>query len=237
MLSAGAEEQDTVIQEARILRRASLHVEAAALVRKEILEGKLTPGLRLNERLLCDQYGISRTPLREAFKVLAAEGLVQLLPNRGAMVAALSLESFNATLSVMAHLEIMIGKGAAEHLSDEDLHLFRIWHHEMFGHFLRQEMIPYFQANQTIHLELARRSGNPILAKIYEGLNTKILRYRYQANLQPERWRAAIEEHETILSALIMRDGPRLGQLLHDHLINKGEAIRRALVANGTAPR
>ena len=102
----------------------------------------------------------------------------------------------------------------------------------MFAHFLRKEMAPYFELNQKIHLGLASATGNAVLIALYAGLNAKLLRYRYQANMQPERWQAAIEEHEDILSAIIMRDGKRLGALLHQHLLNKGAAIRVSLEAS-----
>lgn len=212
------------------LKRRSLHLEVSDVIREAILRGELMPGKRLNERMLCETYGVSRTPLREAFKVLATEGLVKLLPNRGAMVTALSVEDFDATIKVMAHLEFMIGVEATENLDDDGIHQFRLWHHAMVGHFLRQELSAYFEINQKIHMELARRSGNAVLAGIYDGLNSKIRRYRYRANLQPDRWKAAVEEHEQILAALIMRDGKRVGDLLQDHLVNKAVAIRKSLV-------
>ncbi|HEY4201284.1 MAG TPA: GntR family transcriptional regulator [Devosiaceae bacterium] len=225
MLNADTDASSTPAATPRIARQ-NLHAEVLSLLRQAVMEGRLKPGERLNERLLCEQYGISRTPLREAFKVLAAEGILTLLPNRGAVVTALSLKDFDAMLDVMAHLETMIGEQAATHIDDDGIVLIRAWHHQMFAHFLRQEMAPYFQLNQQIHLELAARTGNAVLLGLYAGLNAKLLRYRYQANMQPERWQAAIEEHEHILSALIMRDGKRLGALLHQHLLNKGAAIR-----------
>jgi DNA-binding GntR family transcriptional regulator len=214
--------------ETRIARQ-NLHSEVVALLRTTILKGQFKPKERLNERLLCERFGISRTPLREAFKVLAAEGLLTLLPNRGAVVTALSIQDFEATLSVLAHLETMIGEQAAIHSDDQTITNVRAWHHQMFAHFLRQEMAPYFELNQKIHMALAAASGNAVLISLYASLNAKILRYRYQANLQPERWQAAVEEHEEILSALILRDGSRLGVLLRQHLLNKGAAIKSSL--------
>lgn len=212
--------------------RQNLHTEVLALLRTTIMEGRLKPGERLNERVLCERFGISRTPLREAFKVLAAEGLLTLLSSRGAVVAALSIKDFEATLSVMAHLETMIGEQAAINSDEQSITMVHAWHHQMFAHFLRQEMAPYFELNQKIHLGLAQATGNTVLAGLYGNLNAKILRYRYQANLQPERWQAAIEEHEEILSTLILRDGPRLGALLRQHLLNKGAAIKVGLKAS-----
>jgi DNA-binding GntR family transcriptional regulator len=229
MLEAGQEPIAAALREEMRIPRQNLHSEVLELLRTSIMEGRLKPRERLNERMLCERFGISRTPLREAFKVLAAEGLLILLPNRGAAVATLSVKEFEATLSVMAHLETMIGEQAAINIDDETITTMRVWHHRMFAHFLHQEMAPYFDLNQKIHLGLAQATGNTVLAGLYGNLNAKILRYRYQANLQPERWQAAIEEHEEILSALILRDGLRLGALLRQHLLNKGAAIKAGL--------
>ncbi|MDB5531307.1 MAG: GntR family transcriptional regulator [Devosia sp.] len=228
MLEAGQQLVDASQGETHIPRQ-NLHSEVLALLRTAIMEGRFKPKERLNERLLCERFGISRTPLREAFKVLAAEGLLTLLPNRGVVVTTLSIADFEATLSVMAHLETMIGEQAAINSDEQTITKIRAWHHQMFAHFLRQEMAPYFELNQKIHIGLAAATGNAVLVSLYASLNAKILRYRYQANLQPERWQAAVEEHEDILSALILRDAPRLGALLRQHLLNKGAAIKSSL--------
>ncbi|MDB5536828.1 MAG: GntR family transcriptional regulator [Devosia sp.] len=229
MLEAGPEIIESLPQGETRIPRQNLHSEVLALLRAAIMENQFKPKERLNERLLCERFGISRTPLREAFKVLASEGLLTLLPNRGAVVTSLSIKDFEATLAVMAHLETMIGEQAAINSDAQTIATIRAWHHQMFAHFLRREMAPYFELNQKIHLSLAAATGNGVLVSLYTSLNTRILRYRYQANLQPERWQAAVEEHEDILSALILRDGSRLGVLLRQHLLNKGAAIKAGL--------
>lgn len=211
------------------IERQNLHAEVLGVLREAIIEGRLKAGERLNERLLCEHFGISRTPLREAFKVLAAEGILTLLPNRGAILTPLSLTDFEATIAVMAHLEKMVGELAAQRISDEGILAIRALHYDMYACFMRGELKAYFKLNQEIHFGLAEATGNEVLATTYRTLNTKVRRYRYQANLKEKRWKAAIEEHEEFLRALVVRDGKLLGELLCQHLLNKAAAIRESM--------
>jgi DNA-binding GntR family transcriptional regulator len=208
------------------IARQNLHDEIVSSLRDSVVEGRLKAGERLNERFLCEQFGISRTPLREAFKVLAAEGLLTLLPNRGATVTPLTREDFDATVEVLAHLESLVGSKAAEHATQADIDRIGALHHEMKACFLRQDIASYFRLNQQIHLDLAMLSRNKVLFGTYASLNGKLKRYRYMANQNPERWRAAVEEHGHILDAFQARDGKRLAELLRLHLINKAESLR-----------
>src|SRR3954453_14046623 len=101
--------------------RAALHEQAAQRLRQMLVEGRIPPGAKLNERELSELLKISRTPLREAIKMLAAEGLVELLPNRGAIAVSLSEDDVFHTFEVMAGLEGMAGELAAERITPEEL--------------------------------------------------------------------------------------------------------------------
>lgn len=212
----------------RIVRQ-DLHSEILSILRDYINEGRFKSHERLNERILCDELGVSRTPLREAFKVLAAEGFLTLLPNRGAVVKPMNLSDFDAVVDVMAHLELLIGERVAANAGDDAIARVTNWHEEMHDCFKRHERTSYFQLNQQIHLELARQTANPVLEAMYATLNAKLKRYRYQANAFPERWQEAMKEHEIILDALVLRDGERLGATLRRHLLNKAAAVRGSL--------
>ena len=220
------------IAEQSIARR-SLHDEVAGRIRTAIIEGRLPPDERLNERVLCNIYGISRTPLREALKVLASEGLVVLHPNRGASVPALSVRDLDATVAVMSHIERLVGETVVQTITDAGIEKIKSLHNQMAHHRSNGELPLYFQKNQMIHTGLVEQTGNPVLVYVYAGLNTRMLRFRYLANRKDERWKEAMREHEDILGALIARDGPRLARLLHDHLINKAVAVRAVLEAHG----
>jgi DNA-binding GntR family transcriptional regulator len=215
----------------RILRQ-SLHDQVTTRLRDLVVEGKLAPGERLNERILCDRLAVSRTPLREAMKVLAAEGLLELLPNRGAIVARLSLAELEQTVEVMTALERLAGTLAPTRLGAEGLSEIKACHFEMLAHHARGNLPEYFRCNQAIHFAIMAATANPVLERQYAQLNGRIRRYRYMANLSPARWEQSVAEHEAILKHLVARDGERLSQILMQHLKNKIAPIREQLAGN-----
>jgi DNA-binding GntR family transcriptional regulator len=215
------------------IARRPLHDEVVARLRDAIIEDRLAPGERLFERVLCVRYGVSRTPLREALKVLAQEGLVTLLPNRGAVVTPLTLVELDQTLEVMLPLEHLVGTLVVTRITDVAVAEIRALHHDMCAFHARADLPSYFRANQAIHQRQVELCGNPILTATYEGLNTWIRRFRYRANLSQERWDRAVAEHAVLLEALMARDGVRLGRLLAEHLVHKADAVRASLQLDG----
>ncbi len=205
--------------------RLSLHDEAIARLRDLIVRGELRPNERLGERELCERFAISRTPLREALKVLAAEGLVELLPHRGARVASLTRADIQNLFEVMASLESLSGELAAARISDEQLAEIDGYHAAMVDAYRRRDLPTYFDQNQAIHERIIAASGNPVLQEVYHGLNARIRRARYAANTSEERWAAAVEEHEQILAALHARDAQALATILREHLHHKCQLV------------
>jgi len=211
----------TTSQDVTIIARRPLHEEATDRLRDLIVQGRLVPGVRLNERLLTAQLGVSRTPLREAFKVLATEGLVELLPNRGAIVSEIDAVRMAETLAVMGALEALAGEFACLNASDGQINEIRSLHQEMLANHARGDLAGYFKFNQAIHLKIVKYSGNAVLFNTYRQLNANVRRARYMANLSQERWDAAVREHGEILEALAARDVIRIKALLADHLAHK----------------
>lgn len=209
--------------------RRPLHEEAVDRLRDLIVQGELGPGQRLNERLLSEKLAISRTPLREAIKLLATEGLVELLPNRGAVVASMDTARLAETLQVMGALEGLAGELACRKSTPDQITEIRDLHSEMLTMHARGDLAGYFRYNQAIHLKIVEASGNPVLANTYRHLNVNVRRARYMANLSKERWDAAVREHEDILSALAARDVTKLKRLLRDHLANKMASVLTGL--------
>ena len=215
----------TPVQDVTPIARRPLHEEAADRLRDLIVQGRLVPGARLNERLLTAQLGVSRTPLREAFKVLATEGLVELLPNRGAIVSEIDPVRLAQTLAVMGALEALAGEFACVNASDGQINEIRSLHHEMLANHARGDLAGYFKFNQAIHLKIVKYSGNTVLYNAYRQLNANVRRARYMANLSQERWDAAVREHGEILEALAARDVVRIKALLADHLAHKLSSV------------
>jgi DNA-binding GntR family transcriptional regulator len=204
----------------------SLHLELLDGLRELVNHGDLAPGSRVPERELCHRFSVSRTPLREALKVLAAEGLVQLLPNRGARVAALEEEGLRDLFEVIGMLEAEAGRLACARMSDAAIAEVQSLHYRMYAHFLREELPEYFQLNQAIHQAILVGAENPVLVNTHRNLAGRIIRARYMSNrLRPDRWKAAVEEHGRILDALVRRDGEALAVILKAHLANKRDII------------
>jgi DNA-binding GntR family transcriptional regulator len=220
---------DALPEQVMPLDRRLLHEQAVGLLREMIVRSELAPGARLNERLLCERLSISRTPLREALKMLAAEGLVQLLPNRGAMVAQLDADEIAALFAVIAALEALAGELACAHATDTDIAEIAALHYQMRVHFTRGELAEYFRCNQAIHARIVAAARNSVLDDTYRRLSGRLRRARFAANLSRERWIKAMKEHDEILGALERRDGARLGALLREHLQNKLEVVRHSM--------
>ncbi len=219
------------MQEVSPIIRRPLHEEATDRLRDLIVQGSLLPGSRLNERLLTAQLGLSRTPLREAFKVLATEGLVELLPNRGAIVSQMDPVRLGESLAVMGALEALAGELACRNATDAQINEIRALHYEMLAYHARNDLAGYFKFNQAIHLKLVKYSGNAVLYNIYRQMNGNVRRARYMANLSKERWDAAAREHDAILAALSARDVKLIKELLSDHLAHKLASVLGALPA------
>jgi len=216
-------------QEPTPIVRRPLHEEAADRLRDLIVQGRLAAGTRLNERLLTAELGVSRTPLREAFKVLATEGLVELLPNRGAIVSQMDPVRLSESLAVMGALEALAGELACLSASDAQINEIRALHYEMLAYHARGDLAGYFKFNQAIHLKIVKYSGNAVLYNVYRQMNGNVRRARYMANLSKERWDAAVREHDEILAALAARDVKRIKALLSDHLAHKLASVLAAL--------
>jgi DNA-binding GntR family transcriptional regulator len=216
-------------QEPTPIIRRPLHEEAADRLRDLIVQGRLVAGARLNERLLTAELGVSRTPLREAFKVLATEGLVELLPNWGVIVSQMDPVRLSESLAVMGALEALAGELACRSASDAQINEIRALHYEMLAYHARGDLAGYFKFNQAIHLKIVKYSGNAVLYNVYRQMNGNVRRARYMANLSKERWDAAVREHDEILAALGARDVKRIKALLSDHLAHKLASVLAAL--------
>jgi DNA-binding GntR family transcriptional regulator len=203
-------------------------------IRDLIIEGDIAAGARISERELCDRFGVSRTPLREALKALASEGLVELTPNRGARVTRLTEQDVEDMFEVMGTLEALAGELAAQRIADEELAEVRAMHYQMALHHARRELMPYFRLNQGIHRKIFEISRNRSLVTVYNTLAGRIRRPRYLANISEARWAQALGEHEAILAALEAKDGTALGRILKDHLRKTSETVKQALRAEAT---
>jgi len=213
-----------------IIRR-TLHDELLERLRTLIVDGDLVPGEKVPEKELCERFGVSRTPLREALKVLASEGLVTLTPNRGAMVANLTITDLEETFPVMGALEALSGEMACANITDNEIAEIKHLHSQMLNHYEGRERKAYFRMNQSIHERILTAARNRTLSTMYSSLEGRLRQARFVANMSEERWAQAVDEHEQMIAALEARDGVRLASILKLHLANKFETVKDALLS------
>jgi DNA-binding GntR family transcriptional regulator len=207
------------------ISRRYLHDEVAERMRELIHSGELEPRARVNEVELCERFGISRTPLREAIKILATEGLLELLPNRGARVGSISADEANEMIEVIAGLEATAGDLACRSITDEEIAAIEAKHVAMVAAWKREDNPTYFTLNREIHEMIMRASRNATLQSIYDNLSGRIQRTRYTAHKTPAQWKKAVNEHEKMLKLLKQRKGEELAVLLREHIRGKKPLI------------
>lgn len=206
--------------------RPSLHEELTDRLRSMVIEGILVAGEKVPERALCEKLGVSRTPMREALKVLAADGLLNLEPNKGARVRALTVEDLEEVFPVMGALEALAGELACTNISHEQLKELKAAHAAMLMHYHDADMPNYFKQNEQIHRIIFDATGNATLLSMYRSLSVRVRSARYLANMTPARWEQSVNEHEEMIVALDNRDSKELGSILKRHLHNKFSTVK-----------
>lgn len=219
------------------ISRPVLHEQVAQRLRQMLVEGVIPPGGKLNERTLCEELNISRTPLREAIKMLAAEGLVELLPNRGSVAVQLSEADVFHTFEVMAGLEGLSAELAAQRVTEAELSEIQALHYDMMAAYTRRDLSAYYQINAAIHRSLNAAAKNPVLTATYNQANARLQALRFRSNQDGDKWQRAVDEHIAMVQALQARDGARLRQLLMEHLDNKRSIVIAQLRSPAHAPQ
>lgn len=209
--------------------RPSLHDQVVARLRDMIVEGTLEAGARIHETDVGRHLGVSRTPLREALKVLASEGLVELIPTRGAVVRRLMQKDVHDMLTVLASLEQLAGRLACAAATDRQIAALRALHDEMMERYAARDRLRYFKLNQEIHSSFVRLTDNETLRAIHEPMQARLKRIRFIGHEGPEKWALAVGEHVLMIEALEARDGERLGDILSRHLLSSWERVRDAV--------
>ncbi len=209
--------------------RLALHQELVERLRDMIVDGRLAGGEHIDERRLCAAFGVSRTPLREAVLVLAAEGLMELIPRRGARVAALEPAQVRDLLEVLGGLEALAGELACVRASDAEIAAIGARHAAMRARYEAGDMLTYFKINEGIHDAIVAAAHNAALVAEHRRLRARALHALYLPNIRAARWSAALEEHEAFVAALQRRDGARLSALLRAHKDATWGALRDCL--------
>jgi DNA-binding GntR family transcriptional regulator len=187
-------------------------------LRDEILSNRLTPGTHLQEEIIAAQLGISRAPVREALRLLAAEDLVTIAPRRGAVVRSLSPEEFLAAYQVREALEVLAIRLAIPRLTPVDHGALRDLHQEMVLLAARGDVDGFFETNTAFHALVVERSGNDRLREIYRQLMNQLRRYRMRSMSLRGGLDRSLAEHAAILDAVERRESDAAARLLADHI-------------------
>jgi len=209
----------------RTIKKKTLHQEIANTLREMIMSGELTEGDKIKEDQLCELMDISKTPLREALRVLSVEGLIRLVPNRGAYVSTPTFEEIKEMFDVMSVLEGECARASAQRMTDRDYISLNKLHDKLEESFRQRNQKEYIRHNNSYHSFLQELAGNRTLNQIINGLRQKILLYRFQSLNLPERFEQSIEEHRDLLEAFRKRNPGKAEDLMRFHLKMQCKAL------------
>ncbi|AMO37577.1 GntR family transcriptional regulator [Thauera humireducens] len=205
----------------------ALYQEVAERLRERIFSHELPPGTWVDEQALAEQYGISRTPLREALKVLASEGLVTLKPRRGCYVTEISERDLDEVFSVMSMLEGECARASTEHASKADLERLQAIHVDLEKAAAANDINGFFEANQAFHHAIQEIADNRWLLHVIEDLRKVIKLSRHHSLFSEGRLEQSLAEHRGILDALLARDPAAAEARMREHIRSGRQALAR----------
>src|SRR6478609_4079185 len=204
----------------------SLHDEVAAQLRERIFAGEWPPGTFLDEVRLAEEMRISRTPLREALKVLTVEGLVRHEPRRGCFVNEVTEQDLDEIFPVIALLEGRCAYEAAQNATDADLATLEAMHDKLSRHAKAKRINEYYEANFAIHEAIIALAGNRWLAMVIGDLRKIVKLARLQQLHAPGRLEQSLSEHLAVFAALKARDAEGADAAMRTHLTRQRVALR-----------
>ena len=208
------------------LRQSSLHEEVATRLRNMVFERQLAPGQWVDEMALAREWQISRTPLREALKVLAAEGLVTSVPRQGCKVTEMSETDADELFPVMALLEGRCAFEAVRKATPADVRALRKLHDVLEKHAAAQNIDGYYRANHEFHTKVQALADNRWLDRATNDLRRFLRLLRGRQLNWPGRMDASINEHRVLIDAIEQGDAARAERVMHDHLMAQLAALK-----------
>lgn len=200
------------------IQSQALYLQVADRLREQIYQHELTPGDAIDEMALCERYGISRTPLREALKVLSSEGLIELIPRRGSFVRSMEIDELNELFPVMAVLEGLCAREAVENCTAEELKELEVMHDQLEEFVKQGDIDGYYEQNFIFHQTVQDLSGNKWLQRIIGDLRKVLRLARHMQLTIPGRLQESLEEHRQIMQAFSKNDPDLADQNMQNHL-------------------
>lgn len=207
-----------------------LSIEIADRLRSKIVHNELTPGTRIQERLFSRELEVSRTPLRDAIKILSREGLVEVTPNYGARVVDFSLDDIEEMLLVYSELDALAGRLACERATPDDLDRIQAFLHDIEKAIEAGDRRAYFSANQEFHIAIVRSAYSPTLLDAYYILNLRLYRTRYLAMTNSDAWMSTALENAPLLDCLRRRDADDMERRIKHHSALAWQFIRTSML-------
>jgi DNA-binding GntR family transcriptional regulator len=212
----------------KTIARRSLPDELARRLRDMIAAGELRPGSRVNMPRLCSRFEVSRTPLREALKVLATEGLVQLMPNRSAVVQRVTREIIDELIPIVGTLQALAGRIACACIDDDALAQMEAMHERLLHHVSRGDARSYMELENAVIRKVFTIAANQTLTLFYEMLMIK-LHWQTVCHRAPPEWDQAVETQQRLLHALQVRDGDLWALVAHRHVQHRAAVLRHGI--------
>lgn len=220
---------DAPAAEVRRVVWVPMHVEVAHHVRELIVEGKMRQGERINENDLAEFLGVSRTPLRDALKILQGEGLIVIEPHRGTFVSLVTAKHTAKLFEALAGIERIGGETATLVATGAQIAALADLHRRMFAFHRDGERSNYFELNDQVHRAFVSLSGNEILVDIHAKLLVGARRIRFAAIRAQDRWDESVAEYKAILTAMQAREAERTGKLIEQHVHRTSEVVCASL--------
>jgi DNA-binding GntR family transcriptional regulator len=210
------------------ISRRQLHDELLVRLRDFIVEGSLPDDTKIPEKELCERFGVSRTPLREALKVLAFEGLVVLNHNRGAIVKPLGIEDLEEAFPIYGRLEALAGELACERFTQAEIDDLRRLHDKMVASLAKEDYRSALATNEQIHSGIQTGSRNANLLQLLSYVSSRVRRARLTLHYPKSGLVSAMDDHERIMAAIEERNGPHLSAAIREHIENTFKVLKDA---------
>jgi len=216
--------------------KKSLESQVAHNLREMIRQGVLLKGQKVREAELCEKMNVSRTPVREALRVLKSEGLIELIPQKGAFVSEPPIETISDMFGVMTMLECEVAKLAAEKMSPETMKKMEALHAKLEKNYAENNIEGYLRINYEFHRFIQTLAGNDVLSELIDSLRDKIMLYRAQQLHHEGRFKESIEEHRIIMQAFKAQNVQKAKNAMKKHLKKQHDALIN-LYMNGSSKR
>jgi DNA-binding GntR family transcriptional regulator len=221
----------------KLKKNRTLREQIVSSLRESIIRGELDPGQKITEPELAGKLGISRTPIREAFRQLESEGFLTVIPRRGAIVSRMTKKEINDFYEIKSLLEGYAARKAAACATDKDIEKLRKLNGQLQVMAERGDVEGYFNKNKEFHSTFISICGNDKLLDIWSNLTRLFVRFRLNALSVPGRLMDSVTKHREIINALSKGDGPLSEAMVVEHSLVSGEDLVEeveSLLKNGT---